>query len=172
MPSISSALLLDAALRVQRMSFGEREQLAEEIHTRQPNLFFSVLALQGFDAPLEHIEMVLTLLMVFHEAMKASGKPWPVISEEIQDRGLKRIAARARLAKRLPARQQARAAADAIARHPEQPMLAYVLASFGEHGLLEVQTETHKMLMLAALNLVESIGLTAPTGPEKTSPRR
>lgn len=162
MPAISIPLLTGAVLRVQGMSHDERTQLADEIHARQPNLFFSVLALQGFGATLEHMEMVLMLLMVFHEAMKDSGRHWPVISEEIQDRGLKRITARARFAEGLPAKQQARAAADTIAKHPEQPMLAYVFAKFGEHGLLDVQTETQKMLMLAALNLVESIALTAP----------
>lgn len=169
MPSVSSALLADAARRVQRMSFSERERLAEEIHARQPNLFFSVLALQGFEVPIQHIEVVLTLLMVLHVAMQASDKTWPVISEEIQDRGLKRIAARARLAERLPAKLQAQAAAHTIARHPEQPMLAYAFAILREHGLLEVQTESHKMLMLAAINLVESITLSAPGRPQKSS---
>lgn len=171
MPCISTTVLAEAALRVQRMSFGEREQLAEEIHARQPNLFFSVLALQGFDVPIEHMEVVLTLMMVLHEAMKDTGKTWPEIAEEIQDRGLKRIAARARLAERLPAKQQARAVAQTIAQHPEQPMLAYTFATLREHGLLELQTEAHKMLVLAALNLVESIALTAPTGPLKTARR-
>jgi len=163
MPSISSQLLVDAVLRVERLSLNERAQLADEIHAQQPNLFFSVLALQGFGATLEQIEVVVLLLMVFHEAMKASGKAWPVISEDVQDRGLKRISARARFIEGLTAQQQARATSDAIANHPEQPILAYVFGKFGQHDLLGIETEPQKMLMLAALNLVECIALTAPS---------
>ena len=51
MASISSRNLVDAVLRVDRMTFRDREQLAEQIHTRQPNLFFSVLVLQGMAQP-------------------------------------------------------------------------------------------------------------------------
>ena len=48
MASISNRNLVDAVLRVERMSFTERERLADEIHARQPNLFYSVLVLQGY----------------------------------------------------------------------------------------------------------------------------
>ena len=41
MASISSRNLVDAVQRVERMTFKDRERLAEEVHARQPNLFFS-----------------------------------------------------------------------------------------------------------------------------------
>jgi hypothetical protein len=41
-------------------------------------------------------------------------------------------------------------------------LLAYVLGKFKEHGLLGIKTETEKMMMLTALNLVECIGQTGP----------
>jgi hypothetical protein len=162
MPTISSRLLVDAVLRVERMSFKDRERLAEEIHARQPNLFFSVLVLQRYAATLEQMEVVLNLLFVFYEAMRASGRAWPVISEDVQERCLQRISGRARFIEGLTAQQQTQATRDAIADHPEQQMLAYVFGKFGEHGLLGIETETQKMLMLAALNLVECIAQTAP----------
>jgi hypothetical protein len=59
MASISSPQLVDAVLRVKRMSFADRQRLAEDIHAVQPNLFFSVLVLQRYGATIEHIEMVL-----------------------------------------------------------------------------------------------------------------
>ena len=46
MASISSRNLVDAVLRVEAMSFQERDRLADEVHARQPNLFYSVLVLQ------------------------------------------------------------------------------------------------------------------------------
>ncbi|CAN7762554.1 hypothetical protein LJR130_007124 [Variovorax sp. LjRoot130] len=106
--------------------------------------------------------MVLNLLLVFYEAMKSSGKAWPVISEVVQERCLKRISARVRFIEGLTPQQQAQAISDAIADHPEQQLLAYVRGKFGEHGLLGIESETEKMLMLAALNLVECIAEAAP----------
>ncbi|WP_244504063.1 hypothetical protein [Variovorax sp. CF079] len=166
MTSISSRLLVDAVLSVERMTFKEREQLADEVHARQPNLFFSVLVLQRYGATLEQIEVVLNLLLVFYEAMKTSGRAWPVISEDVQERCLKRISARVRFIEGLTPQQRAQATSDAIADHPEQQLLAYVFGKFGEHGLLGIETETEKMLMLAALNLVECIAETAPRTTE------
>ena len=127
----------------------------------------SVLVLQRFGATLEQIEMVLNLLLVFYEAMKASGKDWPVISEDVQDRCLTRITARVRFIEGLTPQQEAQATADAIADHPEQPLLAYTFGKFREHGLLGIETETQKMMMLTALNLVECIALTAPKGKSR-----
>ena len=55
------------------MTFTERERLADEVHTKQPNLFYSVLVLQRYGATLVQIEVVLNLLLVFYEAMKICG---------------------------------------------------------------------------------------------------
>ena len=162
MTSISSRLLVDAVLRVERMSFNERERLADEIHAQQPNLFFSVLVLQSYGVTLEQMEVVLNLLFVFYSAMKISGKAWPVISEDVQERGLKRISGRARFLEGLTPPQQHQATADAIAGHPEKQILAYAFGKLGEHGLLGIKTEAEKMILLAAVNLVECIAETAP----------
>ncbi len=96
------------------------------------------------------------------EAMKASGNAWPVISEDVQDCCLQRISARVRFIEGLTPQQQTQATADAIADHPEQQMLAYIFGKLGDHGLLGIGTEMQKVLVLAALNLVECIAQTAP----------
>ena len=162
MASISSSNLVDAVLRVERLGFQEREALANEIHARQPNLLFSVLVLQRYGATLEQMEVVLNLLFVLHEAMQCSGRRWPVISEDVQERCLKRISGRVRFIEGLTPHLQAKATADAVGDHPERRLLAYVFGKFKENGLLGVKTEAEKMLMLAALNLVECIAETAP----------
>ena len=46
--------------------------------------------------------------------------------------------------------------------YPEPQLLAYVFGKFKDNGLLGIKTEAEKMLMLAALNLVECIAETAP----------
>jgi hypothetical protein len=162
MASISGRNLGDAVLRVERTSFHDRERLAEEVHDRQPNLFFSVLVLQRYGATLAQIEVVLNLLLVFYEAMETGGRSWPVISEDVQERCLKRISGRVRFIEGLTPQLQALATSDAVGDHPEQPLLAYVFGKFKENGLLGIETEAEKMLMLAALNLVECIAETAP----------
>jgi hypothetical protein len=49
--------------------------------------------------------------MSFYSAMKMSGTVWPVISEDVQERGLKRIHARVRFIERLTPRGNACAGA-------------------------------------------------------------
>ena len=91
MASILRQLLVRAVLRVERMSFEECDRLAEEVHTQQPNLFFSVPVLQRYGPILEQIKVVLHVLVVFYDAMKTSGRAWPVISEDVQERCLRQI---------------------------------------------------------------------------------
>ena len=62
----------------------------------------------------------------------------------------------------LTPQQQTQATSDAVGDHPEQQLLAYVYGKFKENSLLGIETEAEKMLMLAALNLVECIAETAP----------
>ena len=162
MASISSRNLADAVLLVERMGLKDRERLADEVHDRQPNLFFSVLVLQRYGATFAQIEGVLNMLLVFYEAMKRSGRSWPVISEEVQERCLARIVGRVRFTEGLTPHLQTQATLDAVGDHREPRLLAYVFGKFKESGLLGIRTEAEKMLMLAALNLAECIADTAP----------
>ena len=176
MATITHRHLADAVLRVEDMSFEERDRLADEVYSRQPNLFASVIVLHRYGATHVQMDVVLNILLVFHEAMRISSSSsrngsnnagsgasqWPVISEDVQERCLTRISARVRFIEGLSPALQHQAITDAIADHPEQLLLAYVFGKFGESDLLDVKTEAEKMLMLAALNLVECIAETAP----------
>ena len=162
MTAISSRVLADAEIHFNRLTFDERIKLADEVHARQPNLLFSVLALKLQEATLEQIEVLLNILFVYYTAMRLSGHKWPVISEDDQDRCLKRVTGRVRFLDGLTAQQQSQAITDAIAAHPEKPMLAYLYGTFGEHGYLGIDTEAQKMMMLVALNMVECIAEVAP----------
>ncbi|MBC7602509.1 MAG: hypothetical protein H7255_07600 [Ramlibacter sp.] len=170
MTTISLLQLGNAVLRVERMSFHERELLADEIHAAQPGLFYSVLTLQHFGATLQEMEVVLNLLFVFYSAMKMSGTVWPVISEDVQELSLKRINARARFIEGLTPLQQEQATVGFIADHTQTQLLAYAFGKLTEHELNTVKTEAEKMIVLVALNLFECIALTAPMktkGPKR-----
>jgi hypothetical protein len=161
MTAISSQLLVRAVLAVDGMTFQEREKLADEVYARQPNLLASIIVLKVYGATLEQMEVVLNILLVFYAAMKASGQHWPLISEDDQERCLKRVTGRIRFTEGLSPALQKKATTDAIADNTEQQLLAYVYGKFKENGLLGIETEAEKMMLLAALNLVECIGDTA-----------
>jgi hypothetical protein len=175
MSAISSQSLVSAVLRVERMTFNERERLADEVYARQPNLFASVVVLQRFGVAIEQMEIVLNVLLVLYEAMKVSGKTWPVISEDMQDLCMQRVTARVGFIEGLTPAQQTQATLQGVSLHPEKQLLAYVFGKFSEHGLLGVATEAEKMMMLAMLNMVECIAEAAPTSTAagaKKSPSR
>jgi hypothetical protein len=92
--------------------------------------------------------VVLNLLLVFYEAMKISDNSWPVISEDVQERCLKRVSGRVRFIEGLSPQLQTQATAGAVGEHPEQQLLAYVFGKFKESDLLGIKTEAEKMLML------------------------
>lgn len=163
MTSISSRVLAHAEIHFNRLSFDERLKLADEVHEHQPNLFFSVLALQLQGSTLEQIEVVLSLLFVYYTAMRISGHRWPVVSEDDQQRCLGRVTGRVRFIEGLTAQMQSQAVSDAITAYPEKPLLAYLYGKFKDHGHIGIDTEAQKMMMLVALNMVECIADTAPT---------
>lgn len=165
MASITNELIVGAAIDVERMTLHEREHLADEIHARQPNLFYSVIVLHRFGATLAQIEVVLNVLLVFYVAMKSSGKTWPVITEDDQDRCLKRIVGRMRFIEDLTSAQQTQAVTDVTMNHPEQPMLAYAMGTLREHDLLVITSNAQEKLMLVVLNLIDCITQTAPRTP-------
>jgi hypothetical protein len=170
MPSITNELIVGAAIDVERMTLKDRECLADEIHARQPNLLYSAIVLHRFGATLAQIEVVLDVLFVFYLAMKSSGRTWPVITEDFQDRCLKRVVGRVRFIEGLTPQQQMQTVTDGIMEHPEQPMLAYVMGKLREHDLLVIESGAHEKLMLVAVNLVECIAQAAPkTTGEKTA---
>jgi hypothetical protein len=160
--ALSQDVIADAAAALDAMTAQQRVALADDIFAEQPNLLASVLVHQRMGANLQQIEVLLNLLFVAHLAMKRSGRRWPLITEAIQDRCLQRLTDRLRLAQGLAPRRLRRAVQGAIDKHREPDLLAYAYGHLNEHGLLTIDTEAQKYLMLAALNLVESIAETTP----------
>lgn len=173
MTAIAQQVLVEAVLHVERLNFEARQQLADEIYARQPNLLASIVVLEQYGATLEQMESVLNLLLVWYEAMKRSGRNWPLITEDDQDRCLQRLCARARFNEGLSGQQQNQAVSDFIASHSEPQLLAYAYGKLGEYGWLDINSELKKYLVLSTLNLVECIADTAPkTGGNRKQRRR
>ena len=106
---------------------------------------------------IEQCEVVRNALLVFCEAMKSSGRRWPAIFEEVQERCLARIAGCVRFIEGLAPQLQMQAPSDAIGDHPWQQTLAYVYGRFKGHGPSASKAERKRMFMLAAPNRVECL---------------
>lgn len=160
--ALSQGVVADATAALGAMTAQQRLALADEVFAEQPNLLASVVVQQRMGASLADIEVLLNLLFVAYLAMKRSGRRWPLITEAIQDRCLQRLTDRLRLAQGLAPRRLRRAVQAAIDDHREPDLLAYAYGHLNERGLLTIDTEPQKYLMLAALNLVECIAETSP----------
>lgn len=157
MAVITIPLLAQAERCIGDLDLQAKAARCDSIHACQPGLLYSVLVLQRYGASMLQIELVLDLLLVFDEAMRASGRSWQTITEDDQERCLKRVTGRIRFVEGLPSAQLAQAVTDNMETHPETPMLAMVFGKLRAAGQLGIETDAQKMLLLVALNLVECI---------------
>jgi len=169
--AISQTVLVDAGRAVGAMDLKRRVALADEIFAHQPNLLASVLVQQRMGASLQQIDVLVNILLVAYQAMKLSGHRWPVISEETQERCLQRLTGRARFAEALGPALLEKAVRDQIDAHGEPYLLAFAYGELRAHDLLAIRTEAEKYLVLAALNLVDCIAVTAQPRAVATPPR-
>jgi len=154
---ITQATLAHAIRAVEIMSHEQKVGLADEIFQYQPNLLASILVLPRMGVNMSEVEIALQVLLVAFEAMKRSGHTWPVVSEQVQEMCLQRLAGYMRFNEGLPVKTANELVRKFCAEHREQQLLAFAYGHLGEHKLLGVQTDAHKPLMLAVLNLVECI---------------
>ena len=150
-----------ATLSVRAMSLQTKQVLADAIHAEQPNLLYSVLALQRFGASLPQIEVVLDFLFVVYTAMKATGRRWGPITEDLQETCLRRFKGRLRFSEGLAPAQHSTVVQQFIDDHPEPALLALAYGLLRDAGWSGVTDDAQKYLVLAALNLVECVSQAA-----------
>ena len=85
--------MVRAVAIVQAMDPKQKEQLADELFHAQPNMLASVLVLRQLGVSLQKIDFALVILFVCFQAMEESGLTGPVITEDEQDRQLRRFTA-------------------------------------------------------------------------------
>ena len=93
--------------------------------------------------------------------MRASGTQIPKITESDQERCLARIVGRAQFVEGLSSGMSSKAVEDQVEGHGEKYLLALVISDLQAHNLTGVKTEAEKYLLLAALNLAETIAYVA-----------
>lgn len=154
---ITQSVMVQAAIEVNRMGQAQKVALADEIFVQQPNLLASILALPCMGVDMVQLEVPLHILFVTFQAMKLSGRTWPLVTEHIQEGCLQRLTARARFNEGLPEDLVNKVVQQFCDEHAEHYLLAFVYGYLGDRDLLKVRTDTEKFLMLAALNLVECV---------------
>lgn len=159
--------MVRAIITAQALDLKRKEQLADEVFQAQPNMLSSVLALSRFEIDLEKIDFALDMLFICFLAMKESDLTWPVITEDDQDRQLRRFTAISRFADDLSDDLQARSMQRIVADHPEKELLAYVIMETNKWMARIVPEESDKHVMLAIWNLVNCIAFVALPGSKR-----
>jgi hypothetical protein len=164
---LSQWAVIEAEITVRRMSHDQKVSLADEIYAQQPNMLASILVLPSMGVSMVQLEVALHILFVTFQAMKLSGHPWPLVTEDIQDGCLQRLTARARFNDGLPQELANKPVEEFHNEHAERYLLAFVYGNLREHDLMAVRTEAEKYLMMAALNLVECVAFVGTDKPRR-----
>jgi hypothetical protein len=154
---ITQAVMVQADIDVSSMDPAQKVRLADEIFAKQPNLLASILALPRMGVGMVELEVPLHILFVTFQAMKRSGHAWPIVTEDLQDRCMQRLTARARFNDGLPGELADQVVQQFCDEHSERYLLAFVYGYLGDNDLLRVRTDAEKYLLMAALNLVECV---------------
>jgi hypothetical protein len=157
MGMITQAVMVQADIDVRGMDQAQKVRLADEIFAQQPNMLASILALPRMGVGMVELEVPLNILFVTFQAMKRSGHAWPIVTEDLQDRCMQRLTARARFNEGLPSDLANQMVQQFCDEHSERYLLAFVYGYLREHDLLRVRTDAEKYLLMAALNLAECV---------------
>lgn len=159
---ISLEHVATAVRKVRSMDLAQKSAVFDEIYLKQPNLLASCLVQGRLGADEQTVEFLLNLLLTCYLAMRESGFEWPLISEADQERELARTAAAVLFSEELTDPTAANAArAQYVAEHPEQPLLALVIAECSQWlrdiAGRQAAQESDKYVMMASINLVNCI---------------
>lgn len=165
MGRLTQGSVIKADIGVRRMSHGQKVRLADEIYAQQPNMLASILALPRMGVNMAQLEVALHILLVTFQAMKLSGHQWSLVTENIQDGCLQRLAARARFNEGVPQELATKIVEQFHTEHAERDLLAFVYGYLGDHDLMAVRTEAETYLMMGALNLVECVAFVGTAKP-------
>lgn len=166
MTRITPPLLAEAIFELERMCTQSQLRLGDEIFAQQPTLLGAILVLKRFGANDTQIGIALHVLCVAWLAMKRyefrKGLKWPVISERVFEQCMQRLTAQAGFIEGLSSDLQHQAVKQQTDAHEEPHLLAFALDHLRDHGVLNIQTEAEKKVVLGTLCIVECIARSTP----------
>lgn len=139
------------------MGLREKESVLDRVYAQQPNLLGSVLAVRSFGVDMATLDVLLDILTVLHLAVEESGQVLAKVTEDDQERELRRYAASVRFAEGLSGDAFAQSFRQTVAYKREPVLLAHVMDVLKRSGIADVRDEASKYCVLAAMNLVNCI---------------
>jgi hypothetical protein len=133
------------------------ETVISEVFAQQPNILSSILVQQQMGNTLQQIEVLLHILIVTWLSIKYSGHTLKFISEDEQDKHLKRYIGHIKFWEPLPKASADEAMQQYLNAHKEKFLFAYVHAEVSKAGFHLLQKESSKYLSFAAFNLINCV---------------
>jgi hypothetical protein len=169
---ISLIAMAQAMKSVKAMNLAQKEEIADEIFHAQPHMLGSVLVLQKFGVSMEKMEFAIEVLIVCFVAMKASGRTWPVITEDDQELQLQLYTTTVRLGEDLSPPLRDRLMQQYVENHPEKNLCAYVWSETANWLRGIVPEDSDRYVILVVINLVNCIAYVPMPNPGKPVRRR
>ena len=160
MSRISRSAVLRAIKAVQEMKADQKLKLADEIFSSQPNLLGSVLVLRSLGVSAAKQEFAFEILLLCFQAMKESGRTWPLITEDEQESQMRHHTALLRFYASLDgSAEKDNSVRQFINTYPEQDLLAWVMTKTRDWRLNSPIEENDRYLLQAVVNIVNCIAL-------------
>ena len=153
------------------MDLNQKEELADELFRAQPHIFGSLRAQKQLGVSLEKMDFLLDILLICFQAMKESGPTWPLITEDEQDRQMKRYVTTVQFREDLPSSHRDRVLRQYLNGHPEKELLAFVQVETVNWLQRIVPEESDRYIALAADNIVNCIAFVPMPEPRKSTRR-
>jgi hypothetical protein len=168
MSRITRYALARAVAKVRAMDATQKEQLADELFRLQPHVVASLLVQKQLRVSPEKLDFLVEIVLICFHAMKESGLSWPLITEDEQDRQMRRFVATVHFHHDLPGSLCDRAMKQYIEAHPESELLAFVNVEAANWLQRVVPEESDKYVVMAAFNLVNCIAFLPMPAPKLT----
>jgi hypothetical protein len=172
MSRISQNAMVSAVSKVRAMDAKQKELLADEVFRAQPHLFGSFLVQTQLGVSLAKMDFLLDILLVSFQAMKESGLPWPLITEDELDSQSQRLVAIVKFGDDLSESLRNQSMLQYVESHPEKELLAYVQMETMDWLTRIAPEKSDKYVMLAAWNIVNCIAFVPMTPPTATAAQR
>lgn len=153
MVKISIESLQKAITRADNLSIDEKVVLFDKIYIDQPNVLASILVQKQLGNSLEHIEVLLNILLVSYLSLEEAGISIVQISEEEQELQMEMLVTRVSNIDSA----KVDSIKDYINANSERLLFAYACDEMTKAGLLELQEESSKYLIMAGINIVNCI---------------
>jgi hypothetical protein len=154
-PKIS---LKRAIQKADNLAIEEKTVIFDKIHLEQPNILASVLVQQQLGNSLEQIEVLLNILLVCHLALNEAGINIIQVTEKEQEVNLEMLINNIKNS----SSHQSKAIQKYINSNSEKLLLAYAFDVMNKAGLMNLQNESSKYLVMAGFNIVNCIASAKP----------